>query len=56
MGENKNHLRLTCQAGNTEFNCIRWKDGDVSLVKGDTLDIAFHPQKMNLTVTQQSNL
>lgn len=45
MGENKNHLRLTCQAGNTEFNCIRWKDGDVSLVKGDTLDIAFHPQK-----------
>lgn len=45
MGENKNHLRLTCQAGNSEFNCIRWKDGDISLVKGDTLDIAFHPQK-----------
>mgnify|MGYP002771018385 FL=1 len=45
MGENKNHLRLTCQAGNMEFNCIRWKDGDISLVKGDTLDIAFHPQK-----------
>ena len=45
MGENKNHLRLTCQAGNTEFNCIRWKDGEISLVKGDTLDIAFHPQK-----------
>lgn len=45
MGENKNHLRLTCQVGNTEFNCIRWKDGDISLVKGDTIDIAFHPQK-----------
>lgn len=45
MGENKNHLRLTCQAGTSEFNCIRWKDGDISLVKGDTLDIAFHPQK-----------
>ena len=45
MGENKNHLRLTCQAGNSEFNCIRWKEGDISLVKGDTLDIAFHPQK-----------
>ena len=44
MGENKNHLRLTCQAGTSEFNCIRWKDGDISLVKGDTLDIAFHPQ------------
>lgn len=44
MGENKNHLRLTCNIGTSEFNCIRWKDGDVSLVKGDTLDIAFHPQ------------
>ncbi len=45
MGENKNHLRLTCQAGISEFNCIRWKDGDISLVKGDPLDITFHPQK-----------
>ena len=45
MGENKKHLRLTCQAGTSEFNCIRWKDGDISLVKGDTLDLAFHPQK-----------
>ena len=45
MGERKNHLRLTCTAGNSEFNCIRWKDGDISLVNGDTLDIAFHPQK-----------
>lgn len=44
MGENKNHLRLTCNAGTFEFNCIRWKDGDVPLVNGDTLDLAFHPQ------------
>lgn len=44
MGENKDHLRLTCQAGTAEFNCIRWQQGDVSLVNGDTLDIAFHPQ------------
>ena len=44
MGENKNHLRLTCQAGTSEFNCIRWKEGDISLVKGDTFDLAFHPQ------------
>lgn len=44
MGENKNHLRLTCNAGVSEFNCIRWKLGDISLVKGDDLDIAFHPQ------------
>ena len=44
MGENKNHLRLTCTAGGNEFNCIRWKDGDISLVNGDTFDVAFHPQ------------
>lgn len=44
MGEAKNHLRLTCNAGTSEFNCIRWKQGDVSLVNGDVLDIAFHPQ------------
>ncbi|MBO6087288.1 single-stranded-DNA-specific exonuclease RecJ [bacterium] len=44
MGENKNHLRLTCAAGTSEFNCIRWKNGDISLVNGDTLDLAFHPQ------------
>ena len=44
MGENKNHLRLICTAGSAELTCIRWKDGDISLVQGDTLDIAFHPQ------------
>ncbi len=44
MGESKNHLRLICTAGTSEFTCIRWKDGDISLVQGDTLDIAFHPQ------------
>ena len=45
MGDNKDHLRLTVNAGNTEFNCIRWGEGDISLVAGDSLDIAFHPQK-----------
>ena len=44
MGDNKNHLRLKCIAGNQEFTCIRWKEGDISLVNGDTLDLAFHPQ------------
>ena len=44
MGENKNHLRLKCVGGSTELTCIRWKDGDISLVQGDSLDIAFHPQ------------
>lgn len=44
MGDNKNHLRLKCIGGSTELTCIRWKDGDISLVQGDPLDIAFHPQ------------
>lgn len=44
MGENKNHLRLTVQKGTSEFNCIWWQKGDISLVNGDTLDAAFHPQ------------
>lgn len=44
MGENKDHLRLTVQSGTCEFNCIRWQQGDIPLVAGDTLDVAFHPQ------------
>ncbi|MDR1168337.1 MAG: single-stranded-DNA-specific exonuclease RecJ [Heliobacteriaceae bacterium] len=44
MGENKDHLRLTCQADGQEFSCIRWQHGDIALVAGDILDIAFHPQ------------
>ena len=44
MGDTKNHLRLICNAGTTELTCVRWKMGDIPLVKGDSLDIAFHPQ------------
>ena len=44
MGENKDHLRLTVQKESYEFNCIRWQQGDISLVSGDVIDIAFHPQ------------
>ncbi len=44
MGENKDHLRLTVQSGNFEFNCIRWQQGDIALVEGDMMDVAFHPQ------------
>lgn len=44
MGENNNHLRITAQKDNQEFNCIRWKMGDIALIKDDVFDIAFHPQ------------
>ena len=44
LGENKDHLRLKVQADNEEFTCLWWSKGDISLVAGDTLDLAFHPQ------------
>ena len=44
MGENKNHLRLTVQRDASELTCVRWQQGDISLVNGDPLDVAFHPQ------------
>lgn len=44
MGENKDHLRITAEVGGCSFNCIRWQMGDISLVNGDTFDLAFHPQ------------
>ena len=44
IGENKDHLRLKVQAANEEFTCLWWSRGDISLVAGDTLDLAFHPQ------------
>lgn len=44
MGENQNHLRLIVQQGANELTCVRWQQGDISLVNGDPLDIAFHPQ------------
>lgn len=45
IGETKNTLRMICSAGTTEFTCLRWKMGDISLVKGDILDLAFSPRK-----------
>lgn len=44
LGDNKNHLRLICTTGSSEFVCLKWKSGDISLVNGDPLDLAFHPQ------------
>lgn len=45
LGDNKDHLRLTVQAGACEFTCMRWAQGDIALVEGDVMDLAFHPQK-----------
>ena len=44
MGENKDHLRLIVQAESKEMTCVRWSQGDLALVAGDIIDVAFHPQ------------
>ncbi len=45
MGSNRNHLKLVVEdSQHNTFDCIRWSKGDISLVSGDVLDIAFCPQ------------
>lgn len=43
MGQEKNHLKLICEAGGHELTCIWWQQGAVTLDIGDTLDVLFHP-------------
>lgn len=45
MGSNKNHLKLVVEdSQHNTYDCIWWSKGDISLVSGDRLDIAFCPQ------------
>ena len=44
MGENKNHLRLKIQGKNAVYTCVWWSHGDISLIPGDKLDVAFSPK------------
>ncbi len=55
QGEDKKTLKLVCTQGGREFQCIRFKEGDIALVKGDTLDLAFCPDanEWNGTTTLQ---
>lgn len=43
LGQEKNHLKLLCEAGGHELTCIWWQKGDVTLDTGDVLDVLFHP-------------
>lgn len=43
MGQEKNHLKLICEAGGHELTCIWWQQGAVTLNTGDVLDALFHP-------------
>lgn len=45
MGSNRNHLKLIVEdSKQNTYDCIWWSKGDVSLVSGDKLDVAFCPQ------------
>lgn len=44
MGSTKEHLKLIVETPNGTKDCIWWSRGDVPLIAGDRLDIAFAPQ------------
>lgn len=45
IGSNKNHLKLVVEDSlHNTYDCLQWSKGDISLVSGDILDIAFCPQ------------
>ncbi len=44
MGSTKEHLKLSVEGPNGIVDCVWWSRGDVPLVAGDKLDIAFAPQ------------
>ena len=44
MGSTKEHLKLTVETPSGTLDCVWWSKGDVPLVSGDRLDIAFAPQ------------
>ena len=44
MGSNDDHLKLTLEWANGKVDGIWWSHGDIPLLPGDKLDIAFAPQ------------
>ena len=44
MGSTKEHLKLIIEGQNGNIDCVWWSRGDVPLIAGDKLDIAFAPQ------------
>ena len=44
MGSTKEHLKLIVETPNGLMDCVWWSRGDVPLMAGDKLDIAFAPQ------------
>ena len=44
MGATKDHLKLIIDTPNGSKDCVWWSRGDIPLIVGDKLDIAFAPQ------------
>lgn len=44
MGSTKEHLKLIIEGPNGTLDCVWWSRGDVPLLAGDKIDIAFAPQ------------
>ena len=44
MGSTKEHLKLLIDTPNGTKDCVWWSKGDIPLIAGDKLDIAFAPQ------------
>ena len=44
MGSTKDHLKLIIDTPNGPKDCVWWSRGDIPLIAGDKLDIAFAPQ------------
>ena len=44
MGSTKEHLKLCVEGSNGLIDCVWWSRGDLPLVAGDKIDIAFAPQ------------
>ena len=44
MGSTKDHLKLIIDTPNGSKDCVWWSRGDIPLIAGDKLDIAFAPQ------------
>ena len=44
MGSTKDHLKLIVETPNGTIDCVWWSRGDIPLISGDKIDIAFAPQ------------
>ncbi len=44
MGSTKEHLKLSVETDRGLLDCVWWSRGDIPLIAGDKLDIAFAPQ------------